>query len=101
MSTVDPWEKIRPHVIRAHSAAEPGEAVVWERDDDRGGKTEVSVSPYNGGYVRAAHVGPRGGTETFLSGKPDKVRRVLQEQRKVLYQVEKALELLGAGKWPA
>lgn len=95
MSAVDLWGKIRPHMIR-ESSVDEGEAVVWERGDGAGWKTEVSVSPFNGGYVRAAHVGPRGGTTTVISGNPEKVRRLLREQRQVLYQVEKALEILEA-----
>jgi hypothetical protein len=51
-------------------------AVVWERDDGDGWKTEVSVSPFNGGFVRAGHVGPRKGTTTVISGNPEKIRRL-------------------------
>jgi hypothetical protein len=92
--SADPWEPIRPHMVRERSSLDPGMALLWERDDGAGCKTEVCVSPHDGGFVRAGHVGPRGGTTTVISGRPDKVRQLIREQRQVLYQVEKALEIL-------
>lgn len=92
----DYWKRVRPHMMREGVG---GHAVLFERRDGDD-VLEVGVFPdsLTDGWVRAVLVGPRGGQYGVMSGiKVAKAREWARKQRELVYQVERACNILEHG----